>query len=366
MERLFENKRDCCGCGACEAACPHGAITMRADEEGFLCPVIEAARCVDCGLCARACPMKDCGRWKAVREPRFFAAIHKSEEVLMRSTSGGAFTAISDVILARAGAVCCADFDENPRVVQRLAENAEGRDRMRFSKYVQSDMRGIFRAVREKCARKPVLFTGTPCQCAALLSCLGGRPENLFVCDLICHSVPSPLVWEDYIKLLEEERGGKITRVWFRSKRYAWGRANSNKGFAYSIEGSDEIFEDDRFYNLFIRERVIARPSCSACPFTDVRRVSDMTIADCFGIEKYAPEWNDPRGVSLIMTNTEKGEAMLAAAAPAMRLNERPKEENTAEQQRLSRPGEMPEGRAAFWEKFLRLGLREALNPARK
>ena len=163
---------------------------------------------------------------------------------------------------------------------------------MRVSKYVQSDMRGIFRAVREECEKRPVMFSGTPCQCAALLSYLGGRPENLFVCDLICHSIPSPLVWEEYKKLLEAERGGKIAQVWFRSKRHPWGRANSNKGFACRMEGSDEIFEDDRFYSLFIRERVIARPSCSACRFTDTRRVSDMTIADCFGIEKYAPEWN--------------------------------------------------------------------------
>ena len=127
------------------------------------------------------------------------------------------------------------------------------------------------------------------------------------------------------------------------------------------MEGSDEIFEDGRFYNLFIRERVIARPSCSACRFTDTRRVSDMTIADCFGIEKYAPEWNDARGVSLLLTNTAKGETMLEAIAPAMRLVERPLAENTAEQQRLSRPVEFPENRAEFWKKFRRGGLAEAL-----
>ena len=361
MEKLYEDKRDCCGCGACEAACPRGAITMRADEEGFLYPDVDAGKCVDCGLCEKVCPLKHVEELKAEREPRCFAAIHKSDEVLMRSTSGGAFTAISDVILARGGAVCGVDFDEKLRAIHRVSDTAEGRDRMRVSKYVQSDMRGIFRAVREEGGKRPVMFSGTPCQCAALLSYLGGRPENLFVCDLICHSIPSPLVWEEYKKLLEAERGGKIAQVWFRSKRHPWGRANSNKGFAYRMEGSDEIFEDSRFYSLFIRERVIARPSCSACRFTDTRRVSDMTIADCFGIEKYAPEWNDARGVSLLLTNTAKGEAMLEAIAPAMRLVERPLAENTAEQQRLSRPVEFPENRAEFWEKFRREGLAEAL-----
>ena len=361
MKKLFEDKRGCCGCGACEAACPRGAVAMRADEEGFLYPEADAGKCTDCGLCLRVCPVRDGERWKAEREPRCFAAIHKSGEVLMRSTSGGAFTAISDVILARGGAVCGADFDENFRVVHRISDGAEGRDRMRVSKNVQSDMRAIFRAVRGECEKRPVMFSGTPCQCAALLSYLGGKPENLFVCDLICHSIPSPLVWEEYKKLLESERGGKIAQVWFRSKRHPWSRANSNRGFAYRVEGSDEIFEDGRFYSLFTRECVIARPSCSACRFTDTRRVSDVTIADCFGIEKYAPEWNDARGVSLILTNTAKGEAMLEAAAPSMRLNERPLSENTAEQQRLSRPVEFPEGRAEFWKTFRTSGLAEAL-----
>ena len=361
MEKLFEDKRDCCGCGACEAACPRGAVAMRPDGEGFLYPAIDVAKCVGCGLCEKVCPIKEGERWKAEREPRCFAAIHKSDGVLMRSTSGGAFTALSDIVLARGGAVCGADFDENLRVVHKITDTAEGRDRMRVSKYVQSDMRGIFRAVREERGKRPVLFTGTPCQCAALLSHLGERPENLFVCDLICHSIPSPLVWEEYKKLLETERGGKIAQVWFRSKRHPWGRANSNRGFAYRLEGSDEIFEDGRFYDLFICERVIARPSCSACRFTDTRRVSDVTIADCFGIEKYAPEWNDARGVSLILTNTAKGEELLRAAAGAMRLCERPLAENVAEQQRLSRPVEFPAERSAFWEKFRRAGLAGAL-----
>lgn len=365
-EELVPDKKACCGCGACEAACPTDAISMRADEEGFLYPSIDAVACVGCGRCAAVCPMRDGARWKADKEPRFFAAKHRSEDVLRHSTSGGAFTAISDAVLARGGAVCGADFDEKLRVVHKMTDTAEGRDRIRFSKYVQSDMRAMFRAVEGECARRPVLFTGTPCQCAALLSYLGGRPESLFVCDLICHSIPSPLVWEKYKSLLEEEHGAKIAEARFRSKEHPWGRANSNRGFACRFEGGDEFIEDDRFYRLFIYERTIARPSCSVCPFTDVRRISDMTIADCFGIEKYAPNLYDPLGVSLIMVNTEKGGEMLAAISGAMELHERPMEESTTEQRRLSRPGRMPESRAAFWEAFRARGLKAAIDSLKK
>ena len=279
----------------------------------------------------------------------------------MRSTSGGAFTAISDVILARGGAVCGVDFDEKLRAVHRMSDTAAGRDRMRVSKYVQSDMRGIFRAVREECEKRPVMFSGTPCQCAALLSYLGGRPENLFVCDLICHSIPSPLVWEEYKKLLEAERGGKIAQVWFRSKRHPWGRANSNKGFAYRMEGSDEIFEDSRFYSLFIRERVIARPSCSACRFTDTRRVGSGGVADGCGRWRGAGGWDEGRGVMRVLRHRGQGGGMREAMGPGRGVEEGRLAGKTAEQQRLSRPVGFPETRAEFWEKFRSEGLAEAL-----
>lgn len=364
MDTVYKgDKENCCGCGVCEARCPRHVIRMTPDEEGFLYPVIDHEHCIDCGICARVCPLQHEGSFKEEGRPRFFSATHRSEEVLRHSTSGGAFTAVSDVILGRGGAVCGADFDGGLCVVHRIARTAAGRDRMRLSKYVQSDMRDVYEKLAEELGRSEVLFTGTPCQCAGVRSFFNGSPlaENLFVCDLICHSVPSPLIWEEYKRLLEEENGGRLAEVRFRSKRYPWLRKNSNKGFMYRIEGADDFLEDGRFYNLFIHRGTIARPSCERCRFTDVRRASDMTIADCWGIEKYAPELYDGLGVSLLIVNTPKGAAMLEAISMAMRISERPEEEITAEQQRLSYPGKFPPERGEFWELVRRSGLKSAL-----
>ncbi len=363
MNTVYKDKENCCGCCACEARCPRRAIRMEPDEEGFLYPVIDHERCVGCGICAHVCPLRREGNFKEEGRPRFFAATHRSAEVLRRSTSGGAFTAISDAVIGRGGAVCGAVFDAGLRVAHRIARTAAGRDRMRGSKYVQSDMRGIYDQLREELERGAALFTGTPCQCAGVRSFFEGSPlaANLFACDLICHSVPSPLIWEEYKRLLEAENGGKLAEVFFRSKKYPWLRDNSNRGFLYRLAGAEEFLEDDRFYELFIRKGTISRPSCGRCRFADTRRAADLTIADCFGIEKYAPELYDSRGVSLIIVNTPRGAEMLKDAARDMAITERPAAEITAEQRRLSAPAESPAERGEFWEKVRRSGLKSAL-----
>ena len=367
MEAVYSEKRDCSGCAACRDICPALAIEMRPDEEGFLYPDIDQDSCLDCGACISACPLNTAGNFKHSREPVFYVARHKSDDVLKASTSGGAFTALSDAVLRTGGTVYGADFDEDFRVTHKCANTPAERDRMRFSKYVQSDLRPVFNQLGSDLeSGRPVLFTGTPCQTAAIRSRFQDHPHsnNLYICDLICHSIPSPRIWADYVKLLEREAGGRMTAIQFRSKKYAWSRANSNKGLMYRIEGEDGLREDDRFYQLFIQKNLISRPSCHHCRFTDIHRCADITIADYFGIEEFEPNWYDPLGVSLILVNSPRGRQLLEWSAGDINLEQRAGAEALSQQKRLSAPGAEPELRKKFWEIYLAKGLEEALNLA--
>ncbi|AOY76932.1 Coenzyme F420 hydrogenase/dehydrogenase, beta subunit C-terminal domain [Clostridium formicaceticum] len=359
MERVYFKKENCCSCSACYNICPTQAIYMQPDEEGFLYPIIDQTLCVDCHSCVNVCPLICDGGYKEKTIPEFFVAKHKSEEVLMNSTSGGVFTAISDAILREDGVVYGADYDDEFRVLHKRAENYQQRNRMRISKYVQSNLEDIFQQIKKDLYNKrKVLFTGTPCQSAGLRGYMGDSPliENLYLCDLICHSIPSPLIWEDYKRLLEKEYGGKLTSIQFRSKFIDWSRENSNKTFLFTTSHSQELHNDKRFYQLFFGEKTIMRPSCEKCRFTDIYRASDITIADYWGIEKYAPEWMDKKGVSVILINNKKGVYLLEKCSDELKYEKRPKEESLAEQQRLSEPVKFPESRKKFWEDYRKYG----------
>ncbi|WP_282804373.1 Coenzyme F420 hydrogenase/dehydrogenase, beta subunit C-terminal domain [Clostridium tetani] len=193
----------------------------------------------------------------------------------MRSTSGGAFTAISDEILRQGGVVYGADYDHEFRVMHKRAENEEQRNRMRVSKYVQSNLGDIFQQVKADLTnQKIVLFTGTPCQIAGLRGFIGDSPlvKNLYLCDLICYGIPSPLIWDDYKNILEKEYGGKLVNVKFRSKLIGWSRKKSNESFLFKTSNSESFHHDGRFYQLFFGKKTIIRPSCGECPYTNIHQ----------------------------------------------------------------------------------------------
>lgn len=364
MLNIFETKEDCCGCTACYSVCPAKAIRMESDEEGFLYPGIDPSLCIECQLCLKVCPVINEKNLKNSRNDDFYLAKHRNKDTLRNSTSGGAFTAISDIFLNDGGIVCGVDFDDKFSVVHKMTDTKEGRDRFRFSKYVQSGLGDIFIKIKEQLvAGKKVLFTGTPCQCGGLKAFIGNGPiaKNLYLCDIICHSIPSPLIWEEFKKVLEKENGGTLDRVHFRTKKLDWSRANSNKAFLFSTTEMEELQGDERFYKLFFGLGTISRPSCSACRFTDTHRVSDITIADYFGIEEFAPEKYDNLGLSLIIVNNNKGDEILEKISANMHLEKRNSSESIKHQKRLSEPMVFPENRAQFWEDINKLGLQKTM-----
>lgn len=407
MERVWNQKKNCCGCTACEHTCPTHAIEMKREEEGFLYPQIRADLCVDCGACQNVCPILHSEELKADSIPRVYGAKHRDEAVLMESTSGGAFTALSDLVLNRLGVVYGVSFRQDwdnsfqmgkktdatdlekstelecsPLYVSHFrAETGEERNRFRFSKYVQSDLKSVFIQVEEDLRwGRLVLFTGTPCQNAGLKSfCTrkGGKvPERLILCDVVCHSVPSPQIWQEYVDTLEWESGRKrsvfpgdeseqgqsvsledefgqdppipLVRAQFRTKDTPWSR--QSKSFRFRRLGEPGVRTDDRYHRLLFEFQTVARPSCYSCPFCELRRTSDLTIADYWGMEKYLPQFTDGRGVSLILTNTPKGERMFEQMKDVMDWVERPLEECLTEQPRLRGPLAEPSGREAFWK----------------
>ena len=220
------DKSECCGCSACVNVCLHEAITMQPDAMGFLYPVVDTSKCVDCGLCEEVCAFNaHYDTSLNLPEPEAYAARHKNMWEVETSRSGAAFIAISDWILEQGGVVYGAGYAGRFRVVHKRATIKEERDEFKGSKYVQSDLGDVFRQVKKDLKEgKIVMFSGTPCQTSGLNAYIGKKLRaNLYLVDIVCHGVPSPYLWRDYIAYLEKKQGDTICWVNFRDKQeFGW------------------------------------------------------------------------------------------------------------------------------------------------
>lgn len=284
---------------------------MQPDTMGFLYPVVNENKCIECGLCERVCAFNDnYDHSENLPEPIAYGARHKDMHEVETSRSGAAFIALSDVVLRVGGVVYGAGYSEHFRVVHKRATTAKERDEFKGSKYVQSDLTGVFRQVKKDLQDGlMVMFSGTPCQTAGLASYIGKRlRENLFLVDIVCHGVPSPYIWRDFIEYIEKKHEDKVCWVNFRDKqKYGW--ATHHETFKF-VNGGGKV----EFTFLFYRH-IIFRHSCGKCHFTNMTRPSDITIADFWGWEKTNPDFNrDDKGVSLLLINTKKGRRLLEQA----------------------------------------------------
>ncbi len=347
------NPSDCCGCTACASICPKKAIKMVPDALGFLYPEVNITLCVDCGLCDKVCAFNDdYDKSLNFKQPEAYGARHKDVDEVMKSRSGAAFVVLSDYVLGQGGIVYGAGYADHFRVVHKRAVNKEQRDEFRGSKYVQSDLTGVFESVKNDLKNGLlVLFSGTPCQTSGLNSFLGPKlRDNLILVDIVCHSVPSPKVWQDYITILEKNNNANIETVNFRDKGFGW---NSHKE-SYVFSNGNKLVTND--YTQLFSKVLMMRKSCNFCHFCNTTRPSDITIADFWGWEKTDPEINkDNRGVNLLLVNTEKGKSLLNFVSSDLNLVKA--ELESCLQTHLKRPTDINPNRDEFENLFCEKGI---------
>jgi coenzyme F420-reducing hydrogenase beta subunit len=305
---------NCTGCAACVNICPHGAIAMHANSEGFDYPSIQEDTCKDCGLCKKTCPVLSQARLPKFREvPAVYAAWHRDLETRMQSSSGGAFSALASRALEQGGIVFGAAFDADFLVYHKSINSEEGMGELRRSKYVQSRIGNTFRELKQYLDEgRKVLFVGTSCQTAGLHAYLGRTDDNLASVALVCLGAPSPKVFNRYLKSIERMYGDSIVSYSFRDKRNGWA---CNE--AIRLANGEEIVRGERadslpsYYYAFSQKVLLSRISCYACPFKGLPGYADIILGDFWSIRRQEPKWDDGKGTSMVLVNSDKGEMLL-------------------------------------------------------
>ena len=297
----------CTGCGACMQSCLHDAITMEEHEDGFLYPHINEKQCIGCGKCMKSCHALDA--INMLSRPLFcYAARLRKEDTLFHSTSGGLFYALASYVFKKQGGVVYGcQFDENYNAVIRRAESDKDLLPMHGSKYVWSSSLASFPEVlRDLKEGRVVLYSCLPCQAAGLRKYLGKSYANLYIVDILCGGAPSPLAFQKYLETLTDQNGKKELKFQFRDKELY----GSGVHCTYFLEGikHHETWLENSFYFAFSsKARLTWRKSCYGCNYKSLARVSDITIGDYWGVEKYHSSFDPKDGVSLALINSEKG-----------------------------------------------------------
>lgn len=307
----IKNKVDCCGCNACGDVCAQGAISFAIDQEGFWYPEVDMDKCTKCGLCEKVCPIINVKDLKKndLSQSICYAAEHKNLEVVFDSTSGGLFSALADIMYKSGGYVGGAVFNDDFSVRQYISNDKNDLPRLRSSKYLQSRLDGFYKQVRELLkAGEKVLVCGSPCQMAALRAFLRKDYENLIIADYICRGINSPKVWRKYLDSYEERYGSRVVYCKAKSKEFGW-RNLTQKVILENGKAFYETKDQSNFTKGYLRTGVYCRPSCYDCKFKGYPRISDITLADFWGIEKVDKSMEKNLGTSLVMINSKKGEA---------------------------------------------------------
>ena len=300
----------CTGCTACVNICPKKAIKYIENDNGFLYPDIDEALCIKCNKCKEVCPiLKKKIEKESVKNT--YAGWILDEKIRLESSSGGIFTAIAKEVINNNGYVCGASFNNN-EIEHIIISKEEELYKLRGSKYVQSNLQknNIFSEIKRLLEEGfLVLFSGTPCQIAGLNNFLQKKYEKLITIDVVCHGVPSPKIFREYIEQLEADFDRKITKISFRDKTEGW------RNPQFVLKNGEEILKkcaiyEDTFGRSFLTNMIL-RKACFNCKYSIIKSQADITLGDFWGAWLYKEELNDSKGVSLIITHTDKGEKVL-------------------------------------------------------
>lgn len=350
----------CTGCMACYNACSKGAITINQDTEGFLRPVIDRTKCIDCKLCSRVCPVNQNAE---MRKPeQIYCGWSRNNKVRLSSSSGGAFFELAIKIIEDGGCVFGCKLNESLMTEHSIAETKSDLEALKGSKYSQSIIGDTYKRVKEQLLNnRTVLFCGTSCQVAGLLKYLRKPFANLITVDFICHGVPSPKLFEDYKNYIKQTEGfSSIDSIQFRRKQKSWvqynmeviGKDNQNHPVLYIGH-----YLDDPWIRGFLSDNFL-RPSCYTCQFSNIKRVSDFTLADWWS-------YNNPSngdysylklGVSSITCNTEKAIGFFENVKDKFYLEKRKESDYIGSNPSLSHSWSAPATRKEFWKDYEELG----------
>ncbi len=325
MKQFWLKENQCTGCAACLNACPCGAIEMKKDKYGFCYPQINE-KCIECNLCEKVCSRRKEYVENNREIPKLYAAWSKQESVRFTSTSGGAFSELANVILRQGGVVVGAQYSGNNLVEHKVVDTIEGLERIKQSKYIQSNIGSVYREIKSLLlSGKIVGFSGAPCQVAGLYAFLGKKYDNLITIDFICRGVNSPKAYRAWLDEIENENHSTVKKVWFKYKKNGWKKSPLCTRVEFE-NGKYIVQENDR--NLFMKgylgPNLYIRPSCGECEFKGVPRQSDITLADFWGLD---PTLDDDKGVSMVLINSEKGDRLFDEAKKAMEVHNRNFEE---------------------------------------
>jgi len=354
VKQVIQEFNCCTGCAACNAICAVGAISMVENDRGFRIPIIDCDRCIECGACTRVCPQQKTTVYPEYIDSEAIIAQIKCKEVLSKSQSGGMFYAIAQTILDSQGVVYGAVLENNVEVRHVRVDSLHGLQAIQGSKYIQSDIQHVYKCIEQDIKKERlVLFAGTPCQCDGIRHYLKTKELNdkyLYLVDLICHGVPSPALWRDYVQTEERINKMQITNVVFRDKTLGWTTYFERFSYRDSSQQTKEIFK------CIFGSNICLRQSCYTCPYANLKRVGDISIGDAWSTDRSQQYKPDSGGLSLVLPNTPKGQALLEKTYGLIEYEKKPLKDFM--QPNLKQPSQYLGSVDLFWCAYHRFGFR--------